>query len=153
MTIQPIVDLRDPTAHYRCSKCYNFPKIRFLVNQESIYYSCACKENEFLNIEDLFNKKNKHMTFLDNDKLKEDNTEKKDGIIGFKCTKHKSTINNKYNKFKYFCIPCKENICKDCVQNHLKNNHDLIVLDYEKFELYRKIDEIRKKISLEKKKE
>lgn len=136
--IPPIQKLKNQNIHYRCPECHNFPLIQFLNNQESLYYTCACHEKKFLNIEELFIKENKYMTFLESRQ-----NEKKEENIGFKCTKHKSI---KYNKFKYFCIICKENLCKECCQNHLKNCHDLIVLDFQNFEIYEKIDEIIKVI-------
>ena len=136
--IPPIQKLKNQNIHYRCPECHNFPLIQFLNNQESLYYTCACHEKKFLNIEELFIKENKYMTFLESSQ-----NEKKEENIGFKCTKHKSI---KYNKFKYFCIICKENLCKECCQNHLKNCHDLIVLDFQNFEIYEKIDEIIKVI-------
>ena len=144
--IPPIQKLRNQNIHYRCPKCYNFPLIQFLNNQDSIYYTCACYEKKFISIKELFIKENKYLTFLDDDESERE--KKSDKNIGFKCTKHKSI---KYNKFKYFCIICKENLCEECCQNHLKNCHDLIVLNFQKFEMYEKIDEITKKIYTEEK--
>ena len=149
--IPPIPKLRNPNIHYRCPKCYNFPLIQFSSNQESIYYACACYEKKLLNIKELFIKENKYMTFLEDvgsEILKEGKNKINNENIGFKCTKHKSL---KYNKFKYFCIICKENLCKECCQNHLKNCHDLIVLDFQNFEMYEKIDKINKQIYSEEK--
>ena len=137
----PIQKLRNPNIHYRCPKCFNFPIIQFLNNQESIYYTCACYEKKFINIKYLFIKDNQYLTFLEDDESEILENKKTDKNLGFKCTKHQSI---KYNKFNYFCIICKENLCRECCQNHLKNCHDLIVLDFQKFEMYEKIDEITK---------
>ena len=137
----PIQKLRNPNIHYRCPKCFNFPIIQFLNNQESIYYTCACYEKKFINIKDLFIKDNHYLTFLEDDESEILENKKTDKNLGFKCTKHQSI---KYNKFNYFCIICKENLCRECCQNHLKNCHDIIVLDFQKFEMYEKIDEITK---------
>ena len=141
-----IPKLRNPNLHYRCPKCHNFPLIQFLSNQESIFYTCACYEKKFISIKDLFIKENKFMTFLDDDEsefLKKGTKKPNDENIGFRCTKHKSL---KCNKFKYYCIICKENLCKECCQNHLKNCHDLIILDFQNFEMYEKIEKINKNI-------
>ena len=149
-----ISKISDPNIHYRCPKCFNFPKIHFLSNKESIYYTCFNHENKFLNIEKLFIKENKFMTFLDYEELElvqEVSKEKNDDILGFKCVKHRSK-KNKYNKFKYYCIICHENICKDCCQKHLKNNHELIVFDYHNFNIQQKINEIKEEIKLEEEK-
>ena len=137
----PIQKLRNPNIHYRCPKCFNFPIIQFLNNKESIYYTCACYEKKFINIKDLFIKDNHYLTFLEDDESEILENKKTDKNLGFKCTKHQSI---KYNKFNYFCIICKENLCRECCQNHLKNCHDIIVLDFQKFEMYEKIDEITK---------
>ena len=148
--VPPIPKLKNPNIHYLCPKCHNFPFIRFLSNKESIYKLCACyKEPKFLNIKDLFIKENEHFTFIDSNESvssTEKNNENMDKNKGFRCTNHDS---KKYNKFRYFCISCNDNLCKECCQNHIKNNHDIIILDFQNFEMYKKIKEINTEISSE----
>ena len=67
--------------------------------------------------------------------------------MGFKCTNHKS---GKSKKFKYFCIICNNNLCKDCLQYHLNKNHDLINLEFQIYEMNKKIVKINNKLNEEK---
>ena len=89
------------------------------------------------------------MTFV-KDLLSKSNNNENDNNenIGFKCTNHNSI---KINKFRYYCLYCKENICKECSQNHLENKHELIVFDFKYFEFFQKINEINKYLNLKKK--
>ena len=139
--IQTKLKLKYYYIHYRCPKCYNFPFIEF-IDFGSILYTCNCFEKKPLKIEELF-KENKYMTFLNN--LSSD--EKLNENIGFKCTIHNSEKNY---KFRYYCINCKENICKICCQNHKHINHDLIILDYLNSEIYKKIEKINNLINIKK---
>ena len=137
--IPPIPKLEETFIHYRCPKCFNFPLIEFIdKNEEIIIYTCACYYKKRINIEDLFNKEKKYMTFLE-DKPK---TSTKNDILGFKCTKHKTLETN--NNFGYYCISCRKNLCKDCIQEHLNKGDDIIVFDFQNFETYKKINEILK---------
>ena len=139
LNILPIINLKDPCIHYRCPKFYNFPIIEFKKNQEYISYICACsKDTKYLSIKDLFVPKNEFLTFLNN---RNENKNK-----GFLCTIHKSDSSNKNRKFKYFCITCKDNICKDCLLYHLKKSHDVINLEIQKLETNKKINSINKKL-------
>ena len=134
-----IPKLKDPNIHYRCPKCYYFPYIEFITNQEDITYFCHCsKDTKYLSIKDLFVPKNEYLTFLNN---RNENKNK-----GFLCIIHKSDNSNKNRKFKYFCITCKDNICKDCLLYHLKNSHDVINLEIQKLETNKKINSINKKL-------
>ena len=139
LNILPIINLKDPSIHYRCPKCGNFPFIEFKTNQEDISYSCACYKDKYLPIKDLFVPENKYLTFLDK--------ENENQILGFKCTNHKS---GKSKKFKYFCIICNNNLCKDCLQYHLNKNHDLINLEFQMYEMNKKIVKINNKLNEEK---
>jgi len=130
LNILPIINLKDPSIHYRCPKCENFPFIAFKKNQEDILYSCACYKEKHLTIKDLFDPENNYLTFL--------NKDNENQILGFKCTNHK----NKSKKFKYFCIICNNNICKDCLQYHLDKNHDLINLEFQMYEMNKKLVKI-----------
>ena len=48
--ISPILKLEDKTIHYRCPRCFNFPKIDFIKDNEefiriyNIYMCLPCKE-------------------------------------------------------------------------------------------------------------
>ena len=143
----PIPKLKYPHIHYRCPKCYKFPLIEF-VDKKFVKYLCPCrKENKeekqkylLLEIEKLFIKENKYMTFFNDESLsRPSHIEKKDEIIGFKCTNHKS---EKFNKFRFYCLSCYKNICKECCQSHLDQRHDLIVFDFYNIDVYKKLKEI-----------
>ena len=131
-----IPKLTYPNIHYRCPKCYNFPLIQFL-DRENINYKCACIDKKRMKIKELFKKEANFLTFLNEPKSnnnEKDETEKKNEKIGFKYTSHHST---KENKFRYYCITCNENLCKECIQNHISKEkdhyflHDLIILDFQ----------------------
>ena len=147
--------IKDPHFHYFCKKCYNFPLIEF-INEYTIYYSCACYKRITIQIKDLFDPKTKYFFYKDNNNLilsndinisnnnhiinNEDN---KENIIEMKCYKHQS---KKGYKYKYYCIDCNKNICKECCYNHLDECHDLIVFDFINQETIKKIIEIEKLI-------
>ena len=126
------------------------------INEYTIYYSCACYKRITIQIKDLFDFKTKYFFYKDNNNLilsndinisnnnhiinNEDNKEK---IIEMKCYKHQS---KKGYKYKYYCIDCNKNICKECCYNHLDECHDLIVFDFINQETIKKIIEIEKLI-------
>ena len=143
--IPPIPKLDYPNIHYRCPKCYNFPLIEFInENEKIIRYSCACYKNKVIKIEELFQKEKNYMSFIDTISLNDTNDandSKKEEIIGFRCTEHKLMGNN---KFKYYCVNHCQNLCKNCIKKHLDDGCNLIVFDYENFEAYKKINEILK---------
>ena len=157
LSLSFIQNSKSPDIHYRCPKCYNFPLIKFL-NKDIISYKCGCIENKKnVKIKDLFIKEKKYMTFLNDsksDNIESDKIEKMNQNIGFKCTSHSSIENN---EFRYYCLKCNENLCRDCVQNHIfqkKANyflHDLIIFDFQNIEIYQKVKEIQDKLELENK--
>ena len=135
-----IPKLKDPNIHYRCPKCYYFPYIEFITNQEDITYFCDCsKDTKYLSIKELFIPENEHLTVFN--KNNENQNE------GFKCKIHKSEYSDKNRKFKYFCITCNNNICKDCLHYHLNKNHDVINLEFQMLEMNEKIELINKKLN------
>ena len=148
-----IANLKCPYIHYRCPKCYNFPLIRFL-DREKIAYKCACIDRKSLKIKDLFNKENKYMTFLKDSKANKKEIDEIENInenIGLKCISHKNK-----NKFRYYCINCNENLCKECIQNHIFKQkehyflHDIIILDFQNIEILQKLKGIENDLELEK---
>ena len=140
LNILPIINLNEPSIHYRCPKCYNFPIIEFKKNQEYVSYICACsKDSKYISIKDLFAQEKKFLTFLNNRNLN-----KNKGLL---CTIHKSDYSNKNRKFKYFCINCNINICKDCLLYHLGKSHDVINLEIQKLEMNKKIISIHQKLN------
>jgi len=133
-----IPKLKNPNNHYICTKCFYFPFIQFLDNKEDIIYTCACVKNERLKIKDLFDSENKYVINLNNNNIINSNDNvnlNKD--LGFKCTRHKS---NENKQFKYFCWTCNINICEDCLQYHLNNDHDLMNIEYQKVEMNKNIE-------------
>ena len=142
LNILPIIYLKDPNSHYRCPKCFNFPIIEFEKNQEDISYYCACSKNtKYLHIKDLFapENENEFLTFL--------NYRNKNIFEGFLCSIHESDNSGKNKKFKYYCIPCNKNICKECLLYHLNKFHDVINFDFQTLEMNKKINLINKKLN------
>ena len=140
----PIPKLDDPNIHYRCPRCFNFPLIDFIdKNEEIIIYSCACFKERRVKIKDLFNKEKNYLSFHN-----VNSNSKIEDIIGYKCTKHKSynSISSEYNKFEYYCLShsCYKNLCKKCIEEHLKDSHDLFNFDYQNFETIKKMNDIIK---------
>ena len=95
------------------------------------------------------------MTFLNDSKRnisEEDKIEKMNENIGFKCTSHNSKENN---EFRYYCLKCNENLCKECIPNHIKKEkdcyflHDIIILDFQNIQILKKLKEIQNKLELE----
>ena len=141
----PIPKLENSNIHYRCPKCFNFPLIEFIdKNEEIIIYSCACFKARRINIKDLFNKEKNYMSFKNNI----NSNSKIEDIIGYKCTKHKSfnPISSEYNNFEYYCLSssCFKNLCKKCIEEHLKEGHELLNFDYQNFETIKKMNDIIK---------
>ena len=140
--IPPIPKLKNPNIHYRCPKCFNFPFIEFIDKTEKIIrHTCACHLKQLINIKDFFDEEKKYMTFLDSTILSKNISNNEDliKIIGFKCTEHEEDI---YKNYEYYCIKCAKNICKECLQNHLDKSHDLIIFDFQNFEIYKKMKKI-----------
>ena len=55
VNILPIPEQENPDIHYRCPKCFNFPKIEFIdKNEEIIIYTCCCYKNKRVPVKDLF---------------------------------------------------------------------------------------------------
>ena len=143
-------------THYLCPKCFQFPLIDF-ISKEYIYYKCFCKDREkkLVQIKELFNKDAQYMTFLNNYLLINSSENSKDKIKGFKCTENHNSEKN--GKFRYYCIGCRKNVCSECVIGHLseeeKNKkHDLIVLDFQRINNYKKIEFVNNLIKEENKK-
>ena len=111
--------------HYLCPKCRFFPYIQ-IKNQNEIHYICHCTKREGKDI------KIKNLEIL---KFKE-----KQNINSFKnnefiCNKHR-------HKFRYYCINCHINICKKCCEFHLKEKHDLIIFDFNNYDICNKINKL-----------
>ena len=139
-------NVENSNFHYLCPKCFNFPKIKFF-DKDNIFYTCDCNNEKFLNIHDLFGKyNNKYLTFFDNDKIYQINDFNNYQNSGFRCKNHKKT---KQHKFRYYCVSCKENLCKECCLYHYKEKHELIVLDFYYYNFYQKLIEINKNIKLD----
>ena len=57
----------------------------------------------------------------------------KDKMKGFKCIENHNI--EKIHKFRYFCVDCVKNICKECLGKHTDSKgakHNLIVIDFNK---------------------
>ena len=113
--------------HYRCPKCLFFPYIQ-IINKTEIRYFCNCtnREGKIIKIKDLINEitnieENKNKTLRKNKELK--------------CNKHE-------HKFRYYCINCHINICKECCEFHLNEKHDLIIFDFNNYDIRKKINKL-----------
>ena len=149
--IPPIPKLKNNNIHYLCSKCINFPFIEF-IDEKRILYTCGCVKKKLILVKDIFKPEKNYMTFLNNNILSQNdfNSNNKNSYnkdfqnIEFYCFKHKSF---KLHKFRYYCIECHENLCKECCQNHLGVQHNLIVFDYNNSETYIKLEKINEIIN------
>jgi len=144
-TIDSFTNIENYNFHYLCSYCNKIPKIHF-IDENKIQYTCDCNDGKILNIQDLFEKdKNYFLTILDTDKINKNNDLNNYQNSSFRCKKHKK----KQHKFRYYCISCKENLCKECCLYHYKEKHELITLDFYYYDFYQKLLEINKKLILE----
>ena len=128
LDIPPILESNYPNFHYLCPKCRFFPYIE-LNNQDEIYYTCACRNRVKIKIENLFLSNNEYITSF--------NEDMEDSKIGLRCI-HKS----RFHKFKYYCTDCHVNLCKQCCEKHLKQNHVLIIFDFNNNDTYDKVNKI-----------
>ena len=141
--------IEEPQLHYFCQECQNFPLIEIL-NEWTIIHSCGCPTKKVIIVKELFDLKNNYFYKRGNNSISNnDNNITNDNIIlnnkemiyEMKCYKHKS---EKGYKYKYYCVDCKKNTCKECCQNHFGDCHNLIIFDFNNQELFKKIIEINK---------
>ena len=128
LNIPPILkDNNNNIYHYRCPKCLFFPFIE-IMNQNEIKYNCKCTKGEgkIIKIKDLINS----ITIFDKEKNKTINENKE-----LKCSKHNQ-------KFRYYCTDCHTNICKYCCEFHLNKRHDLIIFDFNNYDILKKASKI-----------
>ena len=113
--------------HYSCPKCLFFPFIQ-IINKNEIRYICKCtkREGKIIKIKDLI----KEITNIE-DKENKNLLKNKE----LKCNKHK-------HKFRYYCINCHINICRECCESHLKEKHDLIIFDFNNYDIRKKINKL-----------
>ena len=100
-------DVNNINQHYLCQKCFTFPYIEIITENE-IRYRCLCTKEEkegskIIKIKDLINQ---ITNFVDK---KDNNINKKEGLI---CSKHGQ-------EFRYYCSKHLKNICKNCCESHL----------------------------------
>ena len=113
--------------HYRCPKCLFFPYIQ-IINNNEIKYNCKCTKGfgKIIKIKGLIN----DIKNFEKEKNKNINKNKE-----LKCNKHKQ-------EFRYYCTDCHINICKDCCEFHLKKKHDLIIFDFNNYDILKKASKI-----------
>ena len=119
--------------HYQCPECLLFPYIE-ITNKNEIMYRCTCTKKEkgekkIIKIKDLINK---ITNFDDKNNKKIKNNNKNEGLI---CSKHKQ-------EFRYYCTKCHTNICKDCCEFHLNQNHKLIIFDFNNYAIRKKVNKL-----------
>ena len=151
---EPLIPKRNEkylNTHYLCPKCFHFPLIDF-ISKEYIYYECFCPDSskKLVKIKRLFAKDEKYMTFSDNIILNNSSITSQDKIKGFKCSK--KHYSGKNGKFRFYCTVCEENICSECIRNHMHDMeklHELIVLDFQAIKNYRYVEFINNKLKKE----
>ena len=115
--------------HYQCPKCLLFPYIE-INNKNEIMYRCRCTrklkgKKKIIKIKDLI----KEITNFNNNNIIINENK------GLKCRKHKQ-------EFRYYCTVCHKNICKDCCEFHLNKNHELIIFDFNNYDIRKKINKL-----------
>jgi len=122
--------------HYRCPKCLFFPYIE-IINNSEIKYNCKCTKGvgKIIKIKALIN------DIKNFEKVKNKNINKNKEL---NCNKHNQ-------EFRYYCIDCHINICKDCCEFHLKKKHDLIIFDFNNYDILKKASKIAEYFNSKKK--
>ena len=111
-----------------CKKCNTFPLISFS-SFNILNITCNClNNNNKMNINEFYN----------NYITQEDNIKKEYKNLFF-CDKH-------YKKFKYYCIDCKEDLCKICLkETSLHTFHQMDYFDVYIYNLNIKLENIKEK--------
>ena len=112
-----------------CKRCHYIPKIKFISETKVLKISCKCKK--YYNI--------KSKDFI------EEYGSKKRIKKNISCKEHKEEF------FEYYCIDCKQNLCKECAKNkfhyhHIKTFEHLLEVDDRIEEIIRQIEDIRIKL-------
>ena len=123
-------DVNNINQHYLCQKCFTFPYIEIITENE-IRYRCVCTKEEkegskIIKIKDLINQ---ITNFVDK---KDNNINKKEGLI---CSKHGQ-------EFRYYCTKHLKNICKKCCESHLNGMCKLIVFDFNDYDTHKKVNKL-----------
>ena len=123
-------DVNNINQHYLCQKCFTFPYIEIITENE-IRYRCVCSKEEkegskIIKIKDLINQ---ITNFVDK---KDININKKEGLI---CSKHGQ-------EFRYYCSKHLKNICKNCCESHLNEMCKLIVFDFNDYDTHKKVNKL-----------
>ena len=129
-----LAKIKIPNIHYFCKNCNNFPSIE-IINFSEIYVKCACNNNNKIkiSIDNFLDPYRSSILFLNNYIIEENNdiiNKLNNQKFNLKCYMH----GNKH-KFRFYCIDCVKNICKECCQEHLVGSHDLITFDFENLKL------------------
>jgi len=115
--------------HYCCQVCFCFPRIE-IIDDEKIKLICECNNSKKpISITSAFN----HMNCIDK-KIKID-------------SKLKCEENEKYEKFLYYCLLCKEYKCSKCFLECLEQEHKLIDLNREEIKTKKKRNYIEFKLN------
>ena len=144
--------IKTPNIHYFCKNCSNFPSIEF-INFTEVYIKCAClnSKKRKMFIEEFLDPKKSNIIFLNNN-IVEENNDIIDKLNNNKKYNLKCYMHENKHKFRFYCIECLKNICKECCQEHLGDSHNLITFDFENCEAKKKVIEIQKMLNLLQKK-
>jgi len=121
LNIENINNIRN---HYLCTKCLNFPYIKFCKDKKHIRLTCSCYNNKRFLITDLFEENILSIENNNNiDLLSSNSLNLNDKIEnGLKCIEH-----NK--KFKGFSKICLNNYCQSCIDDsNIFHENDIIIM-------------------------
>ncbi len=112
-----------------CKRCHYIPKIKFNSETKVLKISCKCKK--YYNI--------KSKDFI------EEYGSKKRIKKNISCKEHKEEY------FEYYCIDCKQNLCKECANKKLHYHHrktfeHLLEVDDKIEEILQQIEDIRNQL-------
>ena len=112
-----------------CKRCHYIPKIKFNSETKVLKISCKCKK--YYNI--------KSKDFI------EEYGSKKRIKKNISCKEHKEEY------FEYYCIDCKQNLCKECAKkkfhyHHRKTFEHLLEVDDKIEEILQQIEDIRNQL-------
>ena len=96
--------------YYNCTECPSLIEITSLnENNNTIKFICI--------------KNNEEKTFTVKEYLEMMEKYKSNNIIKDKCDKHN------YKQYRYYCLDCKQNLCRKCIKTKMHKNHNKKIID------------------------
>ena len=140
--------IKTQNIHYFCKNCNNFPSIE-IINFSEISIKCACFNNNKIkiSIDDFLDPERSNIIYSNNNIIEEENNDIIDKLNNIKFNL-KCYMHGNIHKFRFYCIECYKNLCKECCQEHLGDSHDKVTFDFENFETNKKVVEIQKILNI-----